>query len=207
MTDLDTVYLSSELFPLFANRILPKTRPEYRDYLRWLGFEDEAVHELELLARSGGERATDSLEIFPCPEPTADNRYSVYFFAHGLRYLSSDEYARINTLASKERLYLLRDVQNEVDPAALLLRTNQPSSLVGYCPRYFSAEFSTILEKVGPTNMEVTVEKVNPDAPSQLRLLCHVNAPWPRDFSPCSRESYQPLGADTTDGLVKAVSA
>lgn len=33
MLDLDVAYLSNELFPLFANRMLPKSRPEYSDYL------------------------------------------------------------------------------------------------------------------------------------------------------------------------------
>ena len=33
MQDLHKVYQSKELFPIFANRILAKSRPEYQDYL------------------------------------------------------------------------------------------------------------------------------------------------------------------------------
>jgi hypothetical protein len=88
MLDLDVVYLSSELFPLFSNRILPKSRPQYRDYLDWLGLDESKANGLDVLARSGGQRATDTLEIVPCPEPTSDNNYMVYFFGHGLRHLS-----------------------------------------------------------------------------------------------------------------------
>lgn len=40
MTDLDAEYVSTELFPLFANRVLSRTRPEYQDYLRWLGLSE-----------------------------------------------------------------------------------------------------------------------------------------------------------------------
>ena len=36
MRDLHGVYESAVLFPLFANRLLSKTRPEYRDFLAWL---------------------------------------------------------------------------------------------------------------------------------------------------------------------------
>ena len=80
MVDLDAVYVSNELFPLFANRLLSKSRSEYRDYLRWFGLDDSRASELEVLGRSGGQRATDTLEIIPCPEPTPDHRYIVYFF-------------------------------------------------------------------------------------------------------------------------------
>jgi len=39
MEDLGEVYESAELFPIFANRLLPKSRPEYEAYLRWSGFD------------------------------------------------------------------------------------------------------------------------------------------------------------------------
>src|SRR5258708_4204998 len=53
MKELHDTYYSEKIFPLFANRILAKSRPEYGDYLRWLGFEGQEVTDLELLARSG----------------------------------------------------------------------------------------------------------------------------------------------------------
>jgi hypothetical protein len=34
---------------------------------------------------------------------------------------------------------------------------------------------------------------VNLDAPTQLRLLCRLTAPWPEDSHPCSEEQYEPL--------------
>lgn len=193
MTELDTVYRSTELFPLFSNRILPKSRPEYRDYMRWLGLSPEEYDELEELARTGGQRATDSLEIFPCPEPTADKLYVVYFFSHGLRYLIPENLARISTLVSGEKLLLAKDVQNKFDETALILRTEDPMSLVGYCPRYYSSEFSKLLDLVGPQKVEVSVERVNLDAPTRLRLLCKVVAPWPAEFSPCAREMFETI--------------
>lgn len=195
MTDMKTVYESRDLFPLFANRILPKSRPEYRQYLEWLGLDERRADELEVLARSGGLRATDTLEIIPCPEPTADNRYIVYFFAHGQRYLSAKDQARVLELRNGERLFLMRDVQNHVDSSALLMRTGDPISIVGYCPRYYSAEFSQLLTKVAVEQVRVTVEKVNSEAPSHYRLLCRLNSAWPNSFQPCAREEFEPLAA------------
>ncbi len=193
MVDLDVAYVSEALFPLFANRVLPKSRPEYHDYLHWLGLNETDHDELEELARTGGLRATDTLEMFPCPEPTQNNSYEVFFFGHGLRHLISENQARVNTLESGEQLFLARDIQNPYDPMAMLMRTSDPMSLVGYCPRYYSAEFTRLVEAVGPDQVKVTVEQVNPDAPSQLRLLCKLSAPWPASFSPCARDEFTPL--------------
>lgn len=193
MLDLDAAYVSDVLFPLFANRVLPKSRPEYWSYLRWLGLDEKAHNELEVLARSGGLRATDTLEIFPCPEPTEDENYEVYFFCHGVRHLKPHDQAVINALKAGERLYLMRDVQNEHDAKALLLRTGDPISSVGYCPRYYSGDFSRLLESVSANQVRVTLVQVNPDAPMQLRLLCKLSAPWPDSFSACSLDQFQPV--------------
>lgn len=195
MNNLDTAYVSDVLFPLFANRMLPKSRPEYREYLRWLGLGEEHYDELDILARSGGLRATDTLEIFPCPEPTEDMRYRVYFFSHGLRHLILENQARVNRLQVGERLFLMRDLQNSHDAKALLLRTDDPMSIVGYCPRYYSGEFSRLLDTVDAEKVHVTVEQVNADAPMQLRLLCKVEAPWPTNFSVCSLGQFQPVAS------------
>jgi hypothetical protein len=193
MVNLDTTYVSEALFPLFANRVLPKSRPEYQDYLRWLGLSATKHDELEVLARTGGLRGTDTLEMIPCPEPTKNNSYEVFFFSHGLRHLIPENQARINLLEHDELLFLMRDVQNPHDSMALLMRTNDPMSIVGYCPRYYSGEFTRLIEMVGKENVKVTVEQTNPDAPSQLRLLCKLSAPWPANFSPCSKDEFTPL--------------
>jgi len=146
-----------------------------------------------VLARSGGQRATDTLEIVPCPEPTSDNNYVAFFFAHGLRYLSEKDQQRVAILNGGDRLFLMRDVQNVVDSMALLMRTGDPMSMVGYVPRYYSGEFSTVIDKVGHERVRASVERVNADAPSNFRLLCKLVAPWPVGFAPWSQDEFKPL--------------
>ena len=54
LKELNQVYYSHELFPLFANRLLAKSRPEYQAYLNWLGVVGpESNDPMLLLARSG----------------------------------------------------------------------------------------------------------------------------------------------------------
>jgi hypothetical protein len=48
MRNLEMTYLSNTLFPLFANRILPRSRPEFKDYMDWLGLSENEYDELEV---------------------------------------------------------------------------------------------------------------------------------------------------------------
>lgn len=48
MEQLDETYESEQLFPLFANRLLSESRPEYEAYLRWSGFDIEHVERCEV---------------------------------------------------------------------------------------------------------------------------------------------------------------
>lgn len=195
MTDLYAVYESDELFPLFANRTVQKSRPEYNDYMNWLGLSDLDHSVLDELSRTGGIRATDSLELFPCPEPTADRNYTVHFFARGIRYLHPENMRRALGMSSGERLFLMRDLQNQHDKKALLLRADQPVTLVGYVPRYYSAEFSELIRRDGGDDVVVNVERVNRSAPIQYLVLCTLTAPWPANFQPCSGAEFEALAS------------
>jgi HIRAN domain len=193
MQDLYTVYESSELFPLFANRLLSKTRPEYKAFLDWLNIRNSEDDPLTLLGRSEGLRGTDSLTVFPLPEKGSDGTYRVHFFSHGLRYLPDCAVQVVEGLRPGSRLFLMPDPQNRHDTYAVALRTDDPVMIVGYCPRYLSQDFLFLLKTGTPDTPEVVVERVNKDAPIQLRLLCSFRTPWPASFEPCSDEEYEVL--------------
>jgi len=198
MNELDAVYKSDKLFPLFANRILPKSRPEYLDYMRWLGLNAENHDVMEELSRSAGLRATDSLEMFPYPEPVGENNYEIHFFSRGLSHMYKDNQDRARTLCQGESLYLMGDLQNPHDKMALLMRTNDPVSLIGYLPRYYSAEVCQLIKSNGVENVKVEVEQVNVNAPIQYRVMCKLTSKWPVNFSPFSDKQFQPLAEITS---------
>lgn len=200
MKGLRVVYESSELFPLFSNRLLPNSRPEFKKYLVWLNIRDE--DRLKMLAITEGIRGTDTLEVFRCPTPNSKGEYEVVFLSHGLRHLPSHAVERVNTLKRGDRLFLVLDPQNMYDPMAIALRTDNPVEIVGYCPRYLSPDFRELLRRNSPEYVMVSVERVNTDAPLNLRLLCKIIAPWPDKFEPCSAEEFMPL-ADYRDKMKK----
>ena len=84
--DLSTVYITSDLPPLFNNRLMPKSRPDFPGYITELGLTAEQAKPFAVLARSEGRRATDSLEVFSGPLPFADG-YEGFFLARGVRHL------------------------------------------------------------------------------------------------------------------------
>jgi len=190
-------YESRELFPLFSNRVLPKSRPEYADFLKWLAVGRDG-DPIAILARSGGQRATDAFEVFPCPEETNSGEYRMHFLVHGLSHMSLDSIARANKLQPGEELLIMKDVQNSIDRFALALRTSEKRPgdiyIIGYCPRYLCGDLLTLMDGSSQNMPQVTVEQVNLDpAPLQFRVLCQVRMQWSAGFSPFSGKDYQPL--------------
>lgn len=183
LSDLYATYESDTLFPVFANRVIARSRPEYRDYLRWIGLSDLDSDPLAVLAMTGGVRGTDSIELFPQPKRTEGGRYSVTFFARGLRHLPKSSVEAIADLTPGVSLKLLHDCQNGFDEFAICLATLQPSHLVGYCPKYYARDISAFLREE-PKAVSVYVKCVNLDAPLDMRLLCTVTAPWSGNYAP-----------------------
>lgn len=200
--ELSRIYLSHELFPLFTNRSLRESRPEYKQYLEWLLLPECDADPLAMLARSGGQRVTDTLEVFPAPVKLDSGAYELHFLVHGLSHMPEESASRVDKLIPGERLLVMRDVQNPVDNQALALRTSERFErdmfLVGYCPRYIRGDIVE-MQRSGSTPI-VTVERVNPPpAPTQFRLLCRLVMSWPEGFIPFSSDEYTPLNAEAHD--------
>lgn len=198
--DLKFRYESDELFPMFENRLMPKRRPEYQDYLNELNIPKEHVDDpIYILARSGGRSATDSFELFPTPD-IEDNVYHIHFFSHGLTHLPTTSVERINRLSPGDDLVLLHDLQNKYDEKALCLRTDDTKKneendlhLLGYVPTYFVEDIHTLIHT---TQIQVKVERVNKTpTPLRFRLLCNLTAECPDSFQPFNNDLYIPLHA------------
>lgn len=190
--ELTREYTSVELFPLFANRLMRPSRPDYKNYAEWLNIPQHQDDPIAILSRSGGRKATDNLEIFPCPEPDVNGLYHIHFFAHGLRHLPGCSVDAIEQLPRNTQLYLAHEFQNPYDSKALLLCTRD-HHIVGYCPRYLVQDALSIIKRK-PELVHVQVERVNPaPTPLQFRLLCNMTAEWPREFQPFSGQEYQPV--------------
>ena len=188
--DFDRVYRSHKLFPFFANRVMSRNRPDFARYAAALALDPQTADEMSLLIRSGGVRATDSIELFPHPvlDP-AEMCYESYFLVHGLRHCGPEAEARVLRLRPQEQLVLAPEPTNPVDPRAIKLRTSDGVQ-VGYVPRYLVADFSLLADICD--YFEVFVARVNPPpAPTQHRLLCRLLSCWPDGFEPFSCSNFK----------------
>jgi len=196
MADLNAVYESDELFPIFANRLLNERRPEYRPSLVWSGFDpDNPPDPIALLGVTEGRRQTDALEVFPCPQPDAGGCFVNKFFLHGVRYMPPAAVERINRLAHGEPLVLMFDDFNAYDRMAVAVRTNDAEGrfMIGYVPRYLAYDVRLLCNECHPDFIDLRVERLNASAPLQQRVLCRMNSCWPAGFNPCSGEDFQPI--------------
>lgn len=194
MVDLEKTYESETLFPIFKNRLLSKSRPEYEDYLDWLDINSDENNDLLELSISRGIRATDDLQLFPFPEINVEGNYEVKFFSHGISHMASNYVERLSSLYINEKLLITHDLQNRFDKNALLLRTEKdPIELLGFCPAFFSNDFNKLIKENGAENVNVYVQKVNHKAPIQLKLLCKIVTKWPENFVPFDEDIFKPI--------------
>jgi hypothetical protein len=194
---LSEVYRSRDLFPFFANRLMSSSRPDYPSYVQSLGLDSNADPML-ILARSGGGRATDSIELFAFPARTEENgAFRTFFWMHGFRYLDAGQQSRVRSLQPGEELFASPQRDNPVDSNAIQLVTADHTK-VGYAPRYLASGVMDFLS--AGVNCRIFVERVNLSAPTQQRLLCRLEAScWPPEFQPFASDTYQPIPPDATD--------
>jgi hypothetical protein len=146
---------------------------------------------IEVLAATGGERKTDSLQIFPRIELSADRRFSTRFFIHGSRYLSDDSQTRLGALIKGDKLRLCLETSNPAGGNALQLQS-EDYKVLGWCPRFLVDDLTkALLAEICP--FEVKVLQLNSaQTPSERRLLVELSGCFPRDFSPMQSNVYKP---------------
>ncbi len=191
--DFHKIYKSSELFPLFRNRILGEGREDFKDYIQQLGLDPQHASPLEILALTGGERQTDNLEVFPKTVRRKNGEFTCRFFLHGWRHVNAAAQERLMKLKSGEHLRVAIELNNPVTVLAVQLETPDDYHMIGWTPRYLVKDlFQAICES--PNDIRATVVKVNPTpAPSKQRLLIEIKGRWAVSYEPMSAPEFQPL--------------
>jgi len=185
------VYESVELFPIFSNRVMPSSRPDYQQFIEYLAFPETTNDPLAFLARSGGAKVTDQFEIFCFPELNNQGEYQLNFFAHGLRYLPPSSIERIAIMQKDDEIFVALDLQNRFEHDALQLHTRD-NHIIGYCPSYLLDDVNEYVR--GGFKFEVSVERVNDrSAPLQFLLLCRVVFPQTARHRPFTSNAYKPI--------------
>lgn len=190
--DVNKRYRSSELIPLFRNRLLSRSRTDFAKIAGWLNLKGDEG-EFESLSKFGLIPGTDSILIYPSPD-IQSQQYSVEFFVHGIRHMHPDMVSYCNEIAEGSRLLPLLDVQNPIDPNAVAFRVEDDYRLIGFLPTFYAGDVRAILASVSyAKTTRVSVVRNNKDAPVQLRLLCRISATVSEGFLSLNSEVHKPL--------------
>lgn len=169
MRDTSRTYTSSRLFPLFEHRVISPRRGDYDEYLANLAL-DEVADPFEVLARSGGRSAVDTLELTPLPEP---GPVDLTFLVHGIRHLEQGEQERVDALAPGEELDLTPEPENKFDGRAVLV--TRDACRLGYVPGPLLPSIHRIMR----SDLRVAVERVNAhEAGFHMRLLVRLTGTY-----------------------------
>jgi hypothetical protein len=186
--DFCAKYESSELFPLFKNRVLDANRKNFGEYLESLGLEHNDP--IEILAVTGGERRTDNLEVFPKIVKDASGAFACRFFLHGLRHMSLEARTRAMTLKAGEQLGVSVELTNPATRVGIQLTTLPEYYFVGWTPNYLvgdllkaTADVALLSAKVVRVNMD--------DVPMNRRVLIEFSGRLPEQVTPMSDSQFQ----------------
>lgn len=186
---LSEEYRSSELFPLFGNRVIAPGRPDRTDYLKNLDLPENA-DPVEILSVNGGSRVTDAYEVFPKLAKRADGSFTCRFFLHGWRHVNQSAQKRIDCLTKDEELYVTLELTNPVTALAVQIQTTD-YHMIGWAPRYLVADLVAAMAESPQYSAHVV--RVNPQpAPSKQRVLLEMRGHW-ETHEPMSNEDFQPL--------------
>ncbi len=171
--DVSRIYVSDALPAFFVNRLMSKKRESYPAYLSAIGIDSSELETpMELLARTGGPRVTDTFHLVPDFAADEDGGVVSRFLASGVRYVdgATDALARVRP---GDRLELRADTANPVNKRAQLVCAGSEEAL-GYVPGWLLEDLEALL--VRASSHRVIAERVSPAAHPHLRLLCRIEA-------------------------------
>jgi hypothetical protein len=200
--DLRKAYVSESLFALFAQRAMDPRRPDFERYVSRLGLPADTTP-WEQIARSGGRRAGDSLQLFPVPS-IRGGHMTCRFLVHGIRHIGSTALnvddgpllvtrdlveQSLRSLQRGDELGLLPEPGNQVNSRALLVTA--VGTPVGYVPDLLVDDLASLRER---TVVRAFVEVINgPEAPWHLRVLGRLEAAGVGDFQFFAAPSWDTL--------------
>jgi hypothetical protein len=132
-------YMERYLFPLFAERIPALTRLDAAAMMQEWGVT-HPDDQFEVLAKSGGIRATDRLELAEYRPPDDDLTRPLEFRIAGRRYIQDPA-----PLAVGDTVSLRPEPENPSDPKAVIV--DNKGRRAGYVPRQYTALIGRLLNR------------------------------------------------------------
>lgn len=162
-------YVKRYLFALFAERIPAPTRRDATAMLAAWGVE-HPDDQFEVLARSGGLRATDRLELAEYRAVDDDLSEPLEFRIAGRRHIVD-----VAPLAVGDAVSLRREPDNVADPAAVVV--DRLGRRAGYVPRQYTRLLGGLIDDGVALHGKVIRELVLPEDAGRLVVQVTSNRP------------------------------
>lgn len=174
--NFEKIYRSESLPVFFLNRIMSPRRPSYDDYLTWLGVEgvSSVLLPMEVLARTGGGRATDTFYVVDYPD-VPEREFQTTFFISGISHSNQAEKA-LSLIEEGSELKLKPEPDNPYNPKAQVIDTLTGEQL-GWVPDWLCDPITTLASD--GWSIDLRVLKYNADAPSRSKVLVSLLAKRP----------------------------
>lgn len=190
LPDTGRTYVSANLFPLFAQRVMRSTRPDFERYLNVLSLP-EGTNDWSILGRSQGQREGDGVRLFAEPEVDENSATSATFFASGLRHRlvhDSDVAPALAALNVGDTLTLRAQPDNPSDDLALLVAERTGVALA-WVPSVLLPYVRAARSTAEPA-LSVAATK-GPDVPPGYRLLVTLRGRVPAGYQPFSGAGWE----------------
>ena len=144
--DLKKTYYNEKLFPAFSSRLPDRKRRDINKILEKYSLDEYDAY--LLLKRSGAKLPIDNL-LFVDPVLDLDSSFRRNFLIAGPRhYLGCEgEYCEKSLKITKgDEVFLEKESNNTADDNAIKIYSGE-KELLGYVPRYYSKEFTKIINE------------------------------------------------------------
>lgn len=193
--ELARAYRATRLFPFFEQRVMDSRRPDFPEYVAALGLGGEAG-EIDLLARSSGNRIGDTVRLSLEPVIGDDGRCQYDFPVHGVRHVTDGEQVDVvlSGLEVGQPLSLRAEPDNPVNARALQVATEDGAIALGWVPDLL-LDFVHLLRESGP--FALTVLHANrQDQPRHLGLFVRIEGSGPAGYRGFSGPRWTPIVQD-----------
>lgn len=166
-----------------------------RDYGRFIESLDLPLDATpwEQLARSGGQREGDTIQLFPVPLVSPDGSTSCRFLVHGVRHVEKNDptvQERIDSLVESEEILLIDEPKNPKNSQAIQIATSEGRTL-GWVPNLLLDYVHKIREHAP---VHIFVEHTNSASiPYHFRVIARIDGVVPPGYRPFDGPGWETL--------------
>lgn len=172
--DIDRVYRSDILFPIFSTRLPDKKRRDIDKILKKYNLDEYDSY--TLLKRSGAKLPIDNYEFVDPIFDYKENEINRRFILAGTRHYigcKGKECSNSIDIKENEELFLEREPDNKHDKYAIQIM-NAKGQLLGYVPRYYSKGITKLIESGAKVKCTVYEVAKNQYCPECVRVIINV---------------------------------